>query len=319
MSERGNIYVGRDLKNLETAPDFGQVTKVILRTGEDSTVEYSTGEAGLTLEADCPFAAGQEDSGVAVNVARRVLESLRGFTYKPYIGDGTTIEPAADLGDAITTNGFYGGIYREERSFGHKSFTDIAAPTSGEMLHEFQHKSATDRQFTRRVRQVSAQLGLKMDKVYSQVIDEEQGKSFGWELSESDMVWKANGATVMELNEEGLKISGTLNARAVITGELNVGGSNISASTLYSGAYSGYDWGTGGGSYGGYASKGLYSLSGSGFGFNYNTATYVYSDGPQYFTCGTIGVRGTGTYYYFSKGISLTVNGHNYMVLGYEY
>lgn len=59
-------------------------------------------------------------------------------------------------------------------------------------------------------------------------------------------------------------------------------------------------------------------VEGSGYGFNYNSAAQSYANGPEYFTCGSIGVRGSGTYYYFSRGITITVGGRSYTVLGFE-
>lgn len=57
-----------------------------------------------------------------------------------------------------------------------------------------------------------------------------------------------------------------------LTGTLTVGGSTITADKLRQGASDGYSWGSGGGSYGGYASRAAYALGGAGGGINFNKA-----------------------------------------------
>ena len=74
----------------------------------------------------------------------------------------------------------------------------------------------------------------------------------------------------------------------VLSGTLKVGGSYITASNLYNGAVSGYNWansyyGDTGQTYAGYA------LGGAGGGYNYNLATNPSSGVyPDYFTTGAL-------------------------------
>lgn len=103
-----------------------------------------------------------------------------------------------------------------------------------------------------------------------------------------------------------------------VTGTLTVGGSQITAANLYTGAsqsasnYSSWntsrDW---------TSNNGSYCVTGSGYGYDYDDSTGSYASGPSYFTCGSIGVRGSGNYYYFSSGVYVTISGTTYCLLGY--
>lgn len=300
------MYVGKALTRLDTAPDFGAYTKVKLNISEESYVEAGD-DSGQVLEADCPWATQA--------TANAVLASLNGYRYRPYTGDGAVLEPAADLGDAITTNGFYSGIYRAEKTFSRTSRTNIAAPTDGEINHELQHKSADERRFTRKMREVSAELALKMDTIYAKVIDSTH--SFGWELKSDGMDWKANGATVMKLDANGLKIVGELQSGSVITGTLNVGGTNITAAMLQSGASSGYSWANG--SYGGYTPW-SYSLTGGGYGFNFNSASqYDSSSYGNYFHVQDLWAHRSITFEgYVVERKTATISGTTIQYLGWK-
>ena len=67
-------------------------------------------------------------------------------------------------------------------------------------------------------------------------------------------------------------------ANMTLTGTLNIGGTNITAAALRSGAQSAY-------------SNGSYWSSGAGYGYSYNNATaYGTNNYPNYFRCGTLTV-----------------------------
>ena len=260
MSEK--IYLGRKVKRLRSSPEYGEYTKVRMITGDNTYVEAGD-DTGLTLEVECPFAT--------TAIAQSVLNSISGYRYRPYEAESARLEPDAEIGDGITTAGFYGGIYQMRRRFGRHSTANISAPQNSEADHEVQYRSEQERKFTRKMKEVNAEFAIKMDKVYTQVTSE--NNSFGWELTDAGMVWKSNGSPVMTLKDSGLSIKGTLEANSVLTGDLFVGGvslnDKINAATLRSGANSGYNWASG---Y--YGSSGLtnwgYSLT---YANNYDNAT----------------------------------------------
>lgn len=309
---REKVFVGQAVQQLNSSPDWGSYSKVILKTG-DGEGYVAGNDSGLTLEADCPYATQA--------IANAVLASLQGGSYKPYEGSRAYITPAAEIGDGMTSDGFYSGIYSLSRQFSKTAAADIGAPSDTEVQHEVQYVSQSERRFTRKMKEVNAELTIKMDKIFTQVTS--GTSSFGWELSDTGMVWNSNGSPVMELKDSGLKIWGTLESGSVITGNLYIGGTSvsdmISAATLRSGANSGYNWASG---Y--YGSSGLtnwgYSLT---YANNYDNATTSATTSyyPSYFTANSIYAKSSlsaPAIYYSGKLVMQTpivINGTSYTVL----
>ena len=129
-SRSGKIYVGNDVQKFSASPEQKRYTKVILYAGDDegTYVQWpeTGGDDGLTLEAKCPWGTAQ--------IAQNILESLQAsgerqdFHYRPYEGEKALLGPAVEIGDAVTTNGVYSGIYKVVRKFGRHSVSNISAP-----------------------------------------------------------------------------------------------------------------------------------------------------------------------------------------------
>jgi len=259
---REKVFVGQSIQQLSSSPDWGSYSKVILITDEGEG--YVAGDDnGLTLEAECPYASQA--------IADAVLANLQGKSYKPYDGSSAYITPAAEIGDGMTSDGFYSGIYSLSRKFSKVSAADIAAPSDTEVQHEIQYEPQSERKFTRKMKEISSALVQKVDSISAWVQGDQK---FEWSLMEDCMEWKANNRTVMKISSAGLEVTGSIKTGSIFTGDLYVGGAGetnkISASTLRTGA----QWPTS--SYGGTGyTNGGYSLTGGGFGFNFNNMQYA--------------------------------------------
>lgn len=255
---------------MDSAPDWGSYSKVVLRTGDGEG--YVAGDdSGITLEADCPWATQA--------MADALLVSLQGKSYKPFTGQSAYITPAAEIGDGMTSDGFYSGIYSMSRVFSKISAADIAAPSDTEVQHEFQYIDANDRRFVRKMKEIQVEFQILSDKMVAKVGGEHS--SFGWEMMESGMTWWANGSKVMEVDSNGLSVTGTIKGGSAILGTLYVGGTDasnqISATTLRTGA----QWPTT--NYRSGYTNGGWSLTGGGYGFNYYGAAQYNGSYPSYF------------------------------------
>lgn len=269
MFEPGKINVGRKTKTWVNAPDYGTYSKVVLWVDDETSVEAGD-DTGLTLEADCPWATQE--------IAENVLAQLNGFSYRPYELSGAMIEPAAELGDAISTAGVYSGVYTMNRKLGTIAMADVSAPIQSESAPEIEYKSKADRKFTRKIKEIQSEFAIMADKISARVekTGANESGSFSWSMTSDSMTWYANNQQIMKVDQTGVTINGTVNSSAVITGNLMVGGSSISAGALRQGAEWPYA------SYGNYT-NGSYSLTGGGYGFNYNTAAQHTNTGPSYF------------------------------------
>jgi hypothetical protein len=217
MSEIVNIR--RRARNLDDSPQFDSYSKVIIHIGEDSQITVGT-DTGRTLEIDNPFGTRQ--------MAEDILAKLQGYQYQPYEADGALLDPAAEIGDAVTVGNVYGGLYRRNTSFGRMMASDIAAPQDEEINHEFAFQSPTERKFSRELGDVRADLRVQSDEISAKVSATSIGQSFGWELLSDHWSVLANGQEIFRVDENG----GTFTGK-VVAASGRIGGFTISASAIY--------------------------------------------------------------------------------------
>lgn len=251
MSDVVNVF--REISNLDVSPQFNSYSKVVIHIDDETTVEYGN-DSGRTLEFDNPFVRTQE-------MAQTILESLqrRGYQYQPYDAQGAILNPAAEIGDALSATNVYGGIYTRSRTFGRLMKADVSAPHDEEINHEYQFESPQEREFKRETGKLSARLIIAENKIESQVsrldgIDEEistikqtsgeisaevmkreggDNSTFGWTLTDNSWVLKSNNKEVFKADASGVTVSGKITASSG-----TIGGFTISASAIYKGTSS---------------------------------------------------------------------------------
>lgn len=254
MSDVVNVF--SEISNLDVSPQFNSYSKVVIHVDDETTVEYGN-NSGRTLEFDNPFGTQA--------MAQTVLASLQrsGYQYQPYAAQGTILDPAAEIGDALAATNVYGGIYTRSRNFGRLMKADVSAPHEEEINHEYQFESPEERQFKRETRELRASLILTNEAIQAQVsrldvIDQEisiikqtsgeisaevmkrsggSSSTFGWLLTDTKWALKANGSDVFVADKNGVTVSGKVTATSG-----NIGGFTISASGLYKGTNSLSSW-----------------------------------------------------------------------------
>ena len=248
-------YLGRQISSFEKSERFAPYSRVTIVVDDDN--EYTAGDdTGRTLTLESPWGSQQ--------TAEELLRQLTGYRYQPYDASGAFLDPAAELGDGVTVNQLYGGIYDLRAEFGPQYTADVAAHTDEELDHEYSFVPRQERKATRRHRQLRADLAIQADRITAEVslraeadaaiIEDYVGRfevqadqisakvsktggspqSFGWRLSDHDWTLHANGLKVLEANIDGLMVEGDIRAR---TGQ-------IGGFTLVGGALStnGADW-----------------------------------------------------------------------------
>lgn len=193
-------------------------------------------------------------------MAENILDSIKGFKYQPYTADGALIDPAAELGDGVSINGIYSGIYTQNADFGSAFTASISAPTEEEIDHEYPYVPKQERKVSRSLRQLTAELKVQAGLISAEVservsdvdelkssIEMQSGKlsayvrksggdasSFGWELTDSSWAIKAGGSEILKATKSGLEIKGLITA----TGG-KIGGFDIQSDYL---SYNGQTW-----------------------------------------------------------------------------
>ena len=306
-----STYVGRRVQSLYSAPQFSGYSKVVLAVSD--TLEYSVGtDTGRALRVTCPWGTKA--------LANDILARIQGFQYQPYVADKAQLDLAAELGDAVTLDNVYGGIYSQDITFGTLCASDISAPEDEELDHEFPYQPKQNREIRRQTRELRASLKVNADAIVAEATAREKdvsdlngrfsvqadlieakvsksggnASSFGWELLDDSWTVKASNRDVFKVTKDGAEVYGIIRATGGTIGGFDIGSDALS--------YNGQTWG-GTNTYGAYlGSNGLqmgskfrvdmagnlYAASGT-FEGNVNAGNIQYGGASGYFSGSGIG------------------------------
>ena len=168
-------------------------------------------------------------------MAAKLLQRLKGYQYQPYSAQGALVDPAAEMGDAISVNDVYGGIYTRERTFGRLMITDVSAPNDEEINHEYKWETPTERKLKREMEDVRATFAIQSDRIEARVAKiGGNNNSFGWVLTDSGHTWYSGSKQVMKVSSSGLEITGKITATSGYIGNGSQG-FEISSRSLFNG------------------------------------------------------------------------------------
>lgn len=195
----GSTSIGKSAATLLVSKTFGAYSKVIINVTAE--LYYQAGnDTGRTLEIDCPWGTQA--------MANNLLSSLQGFQYQPFTAESAILDPAAELGDGITVNGIYGGIFKLTLRSGVLHAADVSAPQDEEIDHEYQYTPASERKIERRLNNMQSELSVQADHIAAKVDETGGNSSFGWELTSAGFKLKSNGSDVMKVDSTGLTVNG---------------------------------------------------------------------------------------------------------------
>ena len=203
MYNSGRTSVGRNAKDLSTSSAFNAYSKVIINVTED--LYYQAGnDTGRTLEIDMPWGTQA--------MANNLLSSLRGFQYQPYETKDALLDPAAELGDGITVNGVYSGIFRIQRGGGVLHAADVTAPSDEEINHEYKFVASSTRKIDRQIANVESELSIQANQISAKVSQTGGNSSFSWQLLATGFLLKNGSTTVFKCDSSGITVTGQVNA-----------------------------------------------------------------------------------------------------------
>lgn len=249
MSEA--IRLGKSIVNLEAAPQFEGYSKVTLEVSDD--VIYTAGtDTGRNLTVSCPWGTQQ--------MANDILARIKGYKYQPYTATGALLDPAAELGDGVSIQNVYSGIYSRDIRFGGLCASDISAPEEEEIDHEYPYVPKQERKVNRQLKGLTKSYGeLKVaaDKISASVeaqsreigsirgdLEVQAGQisakvsqtggdtsSFGWVLDTKSWKLKSKGTEVLKATESGLDIKGKITATGGTIGGFTINGNSLSTNS----------------------------------------------------------------------------------------
>lgn len=231
MSEWGFVNIGKEAQNADIAEPLAPYSGVRIIVGVDEDynelVYFAGDESGRVLEVENPFGSQA--------MANAILESVRGYSYQPLYADGAILNPAAEIGDAVSVNGVYSGIYTRATTFGTLMASDISAPTNEEVIHEFNIPTPEERKFQRLNYDIQSEFKTTASEISAKVSKTSpQGQtSFGWSLQDNQWTVFNQSRNILRATASGLEVTGKIQAD-----EGYIGGENgfvIKASAIYNG------------------------------------------------------------------------------------
>lgn len=248
-------YLGRRLANFSPGIASQPISKVELLDENGDVVGVSGSDTGRTLTALQPDGTNA--------MAAAILAKVSGYKHIGYEGRKALLDPAVELGDAVTVDGHYVPLIAIDMTFDPLLAPDISAPDADEIDDEYPYKSPMQRQIERNmaktrslITKTSEAINLRIDGVNGEVSSlkvslgnvqsEVSGKIDGntaqslinqsidkIELSVSSgsggstFTLKAGSTTLstktLDLHVNAVNIDGTLKASQIQTGSIYVG------------------------------------------------------------------------------------------------
>ena len=215
------IFLGSNVGELETGDMPANITRVNLSV--DSDHYYTAGDdTGRAIEVTCPWGSQE--------MANSILSSVSGKTYQPYTATDALLDPAAEIGDAVTVGGYYSVIADISTSFDRASAPTISAPESDEIDDEYPYESKERRETNRKLAQTRSLISKASEEILLKVENELEGLSSSFSVQLQQITARVDG-----LEGDFTEVSVTLDGLTVTdeTGETVINGSKIQTKNLF--------------------------------------------------------------------------------------
>lgn len=247
-----SVNVLKNMVSFDKSEQFDGYSKVIIIVSDE--IEYSAGtETGRTLTLNCPWGTQE--------VANNILESIKGFQYQPMTAEDALVDPSVEIGDGISANGVYSGVYSLETKFSSNLPTSVSAPADEELYEEHTYIPKTEREVTRKFLDFQSQFRIQDGKISAEAeerksdtksiratlevqagqitakVNKNDGSSstFGWALETASWRIFSGSSTVLKADKNGLEVKGVIRATSGY-----IGGFDIQPNYL---SYNGQTWG----------------------------------------------------------------------------
>lgn len=226
-------YLGKKLSKFLPGIQSQPITKVELLDENGDIVGAAGTDSGKTLTALQPDGTDA--------MAAYILSKVSGYTHMGYEGADALLDPAAELGDAVTVAGHYVPIIEQDIDLDGLYSAGISAPDADELDDEYPYKSKTQRQIERNMAVTRSLITKSAEEINLEIqgvdgrVSAIQLTLDGVTITGSDGVTRikggmiqSNSVTAAQIDATNLKV-----AAANITGTLKA--SQIQASSIYVG------------------------------------------------------------------------------------
>lgn len=216
-------YLGRRLAEFSPGIASQPITKVELLDENGDVVGVSGSDTGRTLTALQPDGTNA--------MAAAILAKVSGYKHIGYEGSEALLDPAVELGDAVTVDGLYVPLIALDMTFDPMLAPNISAPDADEIDDEYPYKSPTQRQIERNmaktrslITKTSEAIMLKVEGIdgkYTEVKTTLDGLT----VTDASGTTKINGSSIKtdNLYVDAANIKGTLTADQIQASSISVG------------------------------------------------------------------------------------------------
>lgn len=226
LSLSDSVFLGQKVATLESAPALDPVSKVILLVDDENYFEAGT-DGGRVLEVTCPYATQQ--------MANDLLATLSGYSYQPAQAGDALLDPAAEIGDALTVDGIYTMIAQMDLTFDALMTSDVGAPGEEEIESEYPYQSQQTTESNRKLADTRSLITKTADQIQLTVENELQKLSAQITVQLDSITSQVNGLDGQVSSIEQYVDSITLsvsNGSTSSTIQLKAGSTTISSQTI---------------------------------------------------------------------------------------
>lgn len=222
MSDK--LFVGLGVTSVEDNGILPPISRVTLMVDDNNAITAGD-DTGREIVADCPFATQE--------MVNAILSRLKGYQYHAYTASDAGIDPAVELGDAVTVGGIYSVVSRiEDDGTGYPS---IAAPGEAELEDEYPSVGPVTQTFNRQISETRSLISKTSEEILLQVENELKGlsSSFSVQLQQiQSQVTGLNGqvsSITQKVDNITLSVSNGSTSSSI---SLSVGGVTVSSQTI---------------------------------------------------------------------------------------
>lgn len=155
-----SIFLGPNVASLETGEVSERISRVNLSVDSDNY--FTAGDdSGKTLELECPWASQA--------MADSILAKVKNYDYQPLKADNALLDPAAEIGDAVTVGGYRSVLAQINTTFNNACAATISAPGSDEVDDEYPYKSHERREMERELARTRSLISKSSEEILLQV------------------------------------------------------------------------------------------------------------------------------------------------------
>lgn len=155
-----SLFLGPNVASLEAGEVSERISRVNLSVDSDNY--FTAGDdSGKTLELECPWASQA--------MADSILAKVKNYDYQPLKADNALLDPAAEIGDAVTVGGYRSVLAQINTTFNNACAATISAPGSDEVDDEYPYKSHERREMERELARTRSLISKSSEEILLQV------------------------------------------------------------------------------------------------------------------------------------------------------